>query len=261
MPQRSELELTEAAEEMLAALWSAREEHGAKSVSLRHLPTDTLALQELRQAGLVAESSDLVSLTPAGETQASAIVRRERLAERLLSDVLDVDESLATQAACRFEHLLRRGIDERICTLLGHPRVCPHGSPIPPGACCRAGAHAAGKVVSALADLEPGQGGVIAYVHSQRRDLLQRLLTMGALPGAPIALKQRFPSFVFTLGQAQVAVDAQTARDIYVRLAPSRGPPPSAPTGYSAASAPCATTSADADARRGVIYHALIWAQ
>jgi DtxR family Mn-dependent transcriptional regulator len=223
-----ELELSEPAEEILAALWSAREE-GADSLARPALAQGASALAELQEAGLVAEEEGAVCLTPAGEVEAAGVIRRERLAERLLHDVLAVGEDLATEAACRFEHLLRRGIDDRICTLLGHPRVCPHGSPIPPGACCRAGADATGKIVSSLADLEPGQAGVIAYLQAQRRDLLQRLLTMGALPGAPVSLRQRFPSFVFDLGQTQVAVDAETARDIYVRLDRQPRPSPARP--------------------------------
>lgn len=213
-----ELELSEQAEEALASVWSERETSGRGELAARELAGDEAARKELREAGLIAESSGMVSLTEAGEAEAAAIIRRERLAERLLSDVLGVGEGLMAEAACRFEHVLRRGIDDQVCTLLGHPRACPHGSPIPPGACCRAGANAAGKVVSALADLAPGQTGVIAYIQGRRRDLVPRLLAMGAVPGTPVTLRQRFPSFVLDLGNGQVAVDAETARDIYVQL-------------------------------------------
>jgi len=209
----AERELTESAEELLGSLWTAREEK-----SVPRGVGDGAEAQELADAGLIVRNAHEVALTEAGEAEAAAIVRRERLAERLLADVLNVGDSLATETACRFEHLLRRGIDNQICTLLGHPRVCPHGSSIPPGECCRSGAEDATRVVSPLADMAVGENGVIAYVQSQRREHLHRLLTMGALPGAPIALRQRFPSFVFDLGNGQVAVDEETARDIYVRL-------------------------------------------
>ncbi len=214
----TELELTEPAEELLSALWMAREEGGADHVPVGELSPDPVPMRELAEAGLVQESAGVLRLTAAGTIEAAGVVRRERLAERLLEDVLKVGDDVATEAACRFEHLLRRGIDDRICTLLGHPRACPHGSPIPEGECCRAGAEEASRVVSALADLEPGQSGVIAYIQSQRRDFLQRLLTMGAIPGARVALRQRSPSYVFDLGQGQVAVDEETAREIYIRL-------------------------------------------
>ena len=216
----AEIELTEPAEEILADLWVAAEEKHEPSLPASAPAREGAeeALRELAARGLVECRSDRLSLTDAGRREAASIVRRERLAERLLVDVLALPEAAAAETACKFEHLLRRGIDDEICTLLGHPRVCPHGSPIPPGECCRAGAHAAGKVVSALADLAPGQKGAIAYLHSRRREIMQKLLAMGLVPGAPIALLQRSPSYVFQLGQAQIAVDYDTARDIYVRL-------------------------------------------
>jgi DtxR family Mn-dependent transcriptional regulator len=226
-----EFELSEAAEEILAGLWTAREERGQPSLAASELATDGReeAVRELLEAGLAEQHAGTLSVTESGAEEAESIVRRERLAERLLVDVLDLGEPVAREAACKFEHLLRRGIDDEICTLLGHPQACPHGSPIPRGECCREGARAAGKVVSTLADLAPGQRGVIAYIHGTRREMMQRLLSMGAVPGAPIALLQRAPSFVFQLGHTQVAVDRETARDIYVRLtatAPVPVPPP-----------------------------------
>jgi DtxR family Mn-dependent transcriptional regulator len=206
-------ELTESAEELLGDLWVAREEQ-----RVSHGVGDVPEVHELVEAGLIARNAEGAALTEAGEAEAAAIVRRERLAERLLADVLNVGDTLATEAACRFEHLLRRGIDNQVCTLLGHPRVCPHGSPIPRGECCRSKTEGATRLVSPLADMATGESGVIAYVQSQRHEHLHRLMTMGALPGAPITLRQRFPSFVFDLGNGQVAVDEDTARDIYVRL-------------------------------------------
>ncbi len=215
-----EVELSEAAEELLANLWVMREEGNAACLPLSELETEDrdAAVPELLTAGLAQQESDMLSLTSTGEREASVVVRRERLAERLLVDVLDLRESVATEAACKFEHLLRTGIDDEICTLLGHPKVCPHGSPIPPGECCHAGAREAGKAVSALSDLVPGQGGVIAYLHSGRRQMMQRMLAMGAIPGARIVLVQKFPSYVFRMGERQIAVDRETAQDIYVRL-------------------------------------------
>ncbi len=219
-----EVELSESAEEVLAQLWAGKEERDEPSCPVREIEVEgrDQGLAELLESGLVDQHADSVSLTAAGEAEGESIVRRERLAERLLTDVLDLGEAQVREEACRFEHVLRRGIDDEICTLLGHPKVCPHGSPIPPGECCRAGARSAGTVISALADLAPGQGGVIAYIHGRRRQMMQRLLAMGAVPGSPIALVQKFPSYVFQLGPSQVAVDRETAQDIYVRLTGKR---------------------------------------
>ncbi len=221
-----DIELSEPAEELLAALWAAEEEGGERAE--RHsAPTDqerAEAARELAEAGLAQESDGELSLTEQGRREARSVIRRERLAERLLADVLNLGEGQVAEAACRFEHCLQRGIDDRICTLLGHPRICPHGRPIPPGDCCREGARAAPSVISALADLTPGCSGAIAYLQTKRRDMLQRLLSMGATPGTPVRVVQTFPSFVCHLGQGQIAVDRETAQDIYIRV--SSTPPP-----------------------------------
>lgn len=229
-----EAELSESAEEILADLWLTREEKNETSLPSSALDGDdaNAAAHELTAAGLIEDKSGRISLTEVGEREAARIVRRERLAERLLVDVLNLGEGAAAEAACKFEHLLRKGIDDEICTLLGHPRICPHGSPIPPGECCRAGARAARKVVSALTDLAPGQRGVIAYIHGRRREEMQRLLAMGAIPGMPLELLQKFPSYVFQIGHGQIAVDRETAQDIYVRLTERPAPPPSSPSWF-----------------------------
>jgi putative ABC transport system ATP-binding protein len=79
-----------------------------------------------------------VSLTDAGSRRARDVVRRHRLAERLFTDTFAIEDAEAQQQACRFEHIITPELDERICSFLGHPKTCPHGNPIPPGACCDA---------------------------------------------------------------------------------------------------------------------------
>jgi DtxR family Mn-dependent transcriptional regulator len=122
------------------------------------------------------------------------------------------------EKACKFEHLLDRGLDESICTLLGHPKICPHGKPIPPGPCCLEKEAAPAKVVSPLSQLSPGQSGRVAYIYALETNKLQKLMAMGILPGAPLKLLQDFPSYVFTAGETQFAVDKEIAEAIYVRL-------------------------------------------
>src|ERR1700730_10004176 len=79
----------------------------------------------------------VVELTPRGRERAGSIIRRHRLAERLFTDSLAMDsESEIEQQACKFEHILSPEATDKICTFLNHPRTCPHGAPIPPGACC-----------------------------------------------------------------------------------------------------------------------------
>jgi hypothetical protein len=79
----------------------------------------------------------IVDFTPAGRQRATDVVRRHRLAERLFTQTLQVqNEDEIEQQACKFEHILSPEVTERICSFLGHPKTCPHGSPIPAGECC-----------------------------------------------------------------------------------------------------------------------------
>src|SRR5436189_2877479 len=92
----------------------------------------------LKPAGVsVGDGSMIVELTPRGRQRAADIIRRHRLAERLFTDSLALDsETEIEQQACKFEHILSAEATDKICTFLGHPRICPHGAPIPPGQCC-----------------------------------------------------------------------------------------------------------------------------
>ena len=97
-----------------------------------------IGLVTVRGEGGVREDGH-EQFTPAGHARARDVIRRHRLAERLFMDVLNIhDEYEVEQSACKFEHILSPEVTDRMCALLGHPTACPHGSPIPPGACCGA---------------------------------------------------------------------------------------------------------------------------
>jgi putative ABC transport system ATP-binding protein len=85
----------------------------------------------------VGDGTLIVELTPRGRERAGSIIRRHRLAERLFTDSLAMDsETEIEEQACKFEHILSPEATDKICAFLGHPTTCPHGAPIPPGACC-----------------------------------------------------------------------------------------------------------------------------
>src|SRR5437773_1761933 len=102
----------------------------------------------LKPAGVsIGDGSMIVDLTAKGRQRAADIIRRHRLAERLFTDSLAMDsETEIEQQACKFEHILSPEATDKICTFLGHPRTCPHGAPIPPGACCGKELHSASLV-------------------------------------------------------------------------------------------------------------------
>jgi putative ABC transport system ATP-binding protein len=81
--------------------------------------------------------NDVIYFTERGKKRAADVIRRHRLAERLFIQTFKVsDEREVEQQACKFEHILSPEVTDRICTFLHHPETCPHGSPIPRGACC-----------------------------------------------------------------------------------------------------------------------------
>ena len=212
------MEPEEKAEELLETLWICTEEEKGGSLSLDDLRGMKKPIEQLLKAGYISISDNRVRLTSKGRPEARSVVRRHRLAERLLADVLGTRDVLIHEKACKFEHLLDRGLDESICSLLGHPKVCPHGKPIPPGRCCQEERTQAQKVVAPLSQLTQGQKGKVAYIYAPESSQLQKLMAMGVLPGAPISLIQSFPSYLFQVRQTQFTVDKEIADAIYIRL-------------------------------------------
>jgi putative ABC transport system ATP-binding protein len=103
-----------------------------------HKPFVNPCHDALKPSGVsTGDGSAMVELTPRGYQRAADIIRRHRLAERLFTDSLAMDsETEIEQQACKFEHILSAEATDKICSFLGHPKTCPHGSAIPPGPCC-----------------------------------------------------------------------------------------------------------------------------
>ncbi|HUS18758.1 MAG TPA: ATP-binding cassette domain-containing protein [Terriglobales bacterium] len=81
---------------------------------------------------------ETIQFTERGRQRAEDVIRRHRLAERLFMQTLRIsNEAVVEQQACKFEHILSPEATDSICTFLNHPETCPHGSPIPRGACCQ----------------------------------------------------------------------------------------------------------------------------
>ncbi|HYK88504.1 MAG TPA: metal-dependent transcriptional regulator [Acidobacteriota bacterium] len=210
-------QITEAMSEVLEALWTS-EERGSEPP----MEVADEVLQALRDKGLVAtDGSNELRLLPGGRALAEQIIRRHRLAERLICDVLGspVDES--EDAACEFEHLLAEGITNSICTLLGHPRFCPHNRPIPEGECCRHSREEVKPIVVACDQLAIGESARIAYLCTREHALLRKLSALGITPGAVVKLLQKWPAYVVQCDETEIALEAAVARNIYVWQTPS----------------------------------------
>jgi putative ABC transport system ATP-binding protein len=127
-------------DEVLEHLWTRGEPGGhVESHSFTEVQWRKL-LNTMAGIGLVTVTNGEGSFTQTGEARARNVIRRHRLAERLFRDVLGIhDEDEIESSACKFEHILSPEVTDRMCSLLGHPDACPHGSPIPRGECCDAG--------------------------------------------------------------------------------------------------------------------------
>lgn len=210
------MKLSEKAEEILESMWVQIVEGGKPSCDMGILRSDP-ALKELVSRGYVRLNDGNCLLSDKGTDEARQCIRRHRLAERLMSDVLHVRKPLLHESSCTFEHLLHQGLDESICTLLGHPSTCPHGKPIPEAACCREARESTGRLIIRLSDARPGDRTVVAYLRTTDRAVLQKLIAIGLLPGTGVELLQRTPTLVLQLGRTQFAIDADLASHVFVR--------------------------------------------
>ncbi|MCW8858828.1 MAG: metal-dependent transcriptional regulator [Deltaproteobacteria bacterium] len=211
--------LSEKAEEILESLWVMTVEGdnvGCLLTSLQ-VESDSEELLELIQLAYVELRDNRVYLRKEGRSEARMTVRRHRLAERLTMDILGIEGAEGNEQACVFEHLLKQGVDTKLCTLLNHPTTCPHGNPIPPGDCCDRAREQGEPGIVPLTELKPGEAGEIAYLAASDDKKMHKLMSMGVLPGSQLSLAQKFPSYIFKVGHSQFAVDDTLAREIFIR--------------------------------------------
>jgi DtxR family Mn-dependent transcriptional regulator len=207
-------------EEILEAIWTAEEQGSTESdrvASMARVALTPDLIEALMGEKLIERKNQHLHLTPTGRVQAREIIRRHRLAERVVMDVLGVDIQEAEDNACEFEHSLAAGVTDSICTLLGHPNRCPHGRDIPEGRCCEQARADVKPLVLPLTALEVGGVGRIAYISARNFPRLQKLSAFGISPGVTIRLFQKSPSVVVQCEETQIALESEIARDIYVR--------------------------------------------
>jgi len=209
-----------ALEEVLEALWTADERGATRREDLACVADVALTeelIEDLKTRALIEERKDgSLVFTDAGRERARAIIRRHRLAERLVNDILRMPMPEVEVNACEFEHLVAPGITESICTLLGHPRQCPHGRPIPEGRCCQDARRSIEAVVVSANQMHTGETARVAYVNTKNYSRLHKLSSFGFTPGVKVKLHQRSPAFVLECDESQLAIEEALAEDIYV---------------------------------------------
>lgn len=180
----------------------------------------TAILHGLMERGLVQHTTVARGLTQEGLQRAATVVRRHRLAERLLTDILGLGWDRSHTEACKLEHALSPEVEERLAAFLGHPQTCPHGHPVP------------GEGVSSpseaqpLSALLPPSRAVIVRIAQEDSELLRYLATLGLMPDIEVEVEERAPfdgPLMIRVGNAHYALGRQVADQILVR--PLEGPP------------------------------------
>jgi DtxR family Mn-dependent transcriptional regulator len=186
-------ELSYEAEEYVEAIYRLQKRSGVAKTKdlvkeLHVVPGSiTNTIEHLERHGLVRhEPYRGVRLTVKGEKLALDILRRHRLAERLLTDILNADWSEVHESACKLEHALSRDVVALIERRLRHPRFCPHGNPIP-----AENGTIEEETCYPLMEIATNETVIVAKITDGKRETLAKFAGMGIKPGAPLHIVRR----------------------------------------------------------------------
>ncbi|MGE5579947.1 MAG: DtxR family transcriptional regulator [Bacillota bacterium] len=172
-------------------------------------PSVTEMCRTLSDKGLVTyEPRSGVCLTDEGRKQASQMIRRHRLAERLLTDFVGLPWELAHDEACKYEHVISDQVEHLLAAAL--PATCPHGNPID------------GQPAEAehLSEMAPGTRGEVVRIEREESQVLKYLAHLGLVPGATVEVVNRAPMngpFLVSVGDASYAIGCDVAERVMVR--------------------------------------------
>jgi DtxR family Mn-dependent transcriptional regulator len=207
-------------DEALELIWNLHEESRQSLTLFRKSSEDNdveTLIDTLKSENLISVIDDEIQLTEKGRSMARGLIRRLRLAERLLTDVFELKQETVITDACRMEHILSEELTDSVCTFLGHPRTCPHGMPIPRGECCKKYKVEIDPVVTRLYDFEVGSKGRITFIVPAKPSRLSKLNSLGIVAGSVIKLLQKNPSYVIQIDETTVAIDPEIGKEIYVK--------------------------------------------
>jgi DtxR family transcriptional regulator, Mn-dependent transcriptional regulator len=180
-------------------------------------PTVAVGLRRMTRDGLVRMNGRKeIELTADGMAAAEAIVRRHRIMERWLTDVLGLDWVAADAEAARLEHAVSELVERRLYEVLGRPATCPHGNPIP-------GHSEAAPREARLSSLGPGERAAITRVSEvaerEAPPLLAYLHERGLTPGRELALVETdevAKTLRVRAGDREVTLSHETASKVWV---------------------------------------------
>jgi DtxR family Mn-dependent transcriptional regulator len=181
------------AEEYLEAIYRLEKKRGyAKTMELARklkvVPGSvTNTIESLERRDLVSHKPYKgVKLTEKGRRIASNVLRKHRLAERFLTDILHLDWSKVHDAACKLEHALSPEILNPLEKALGTPKTCPHGNPIPTEK-----GIAIEEESKPLIDLNSGESGVVVKITDEKTGALKVLDNLGLIPGSHVEVERK----------------------------------------------------------------------
>jgi len=167
-----------------------------------------------REGYLTLDESKAMVLTESGRKYATDMVRRHRLAERLLVDVLHVPWHQVHDEACRLEHAISDNLERHLVALLDDPATCPHGNPIP------GSANAAPHVPTVALAKAPEGATEVRRIDEQLETDAEGLLLLersDLMPGSKVTVNGRDDAGVtVTTSTGDVAVPASVASFVYV---------------------------------------------
>jgi DtxR family Mn-dependent transcriptional regulator len=180
-------------------------------------PTVHEMIGRLERDGYITRASDkTIDFTESGRSHAEGIVRRHRLIERFLTDVLGIPWDEVHEEAERLEHAMSPVLEERMLAAIGDAKTCPHGHPITPGA----------RIEGVpLADVEPGAKVVVLRFENEAEDLLHELRAAGLEPALEGTVAETGgEEVVVEASGRRIAVTTSVAETVSVIADPS--PPP-----------------------------------
>jgi len=177
-------------------------------------PSVSEMLDRLADEGYVERRGRRITLTERGHALAQSVIRKHRLAERLLVDVIGLPWHLVHEEAGRWEHVMSDAVEARLVQLLGDPGTCPHGNPVP-------GSGRPIDPVASLADARPGDLVQLRRVSEQVEldyEALVYLDEHGFTPGATALVSQRGPdgTLLLELDDSTVAFGPDLCARLYV---------------------------------------------
>jgi DtxR family transcriptional regulator, Mn-dependent transcriptional regulator len=180
-------------------------------------PSSYEMLKRLESHGLLHSGTEEgYRLTSRGMQTATRVVRRLRLAERLLMDILHLDLPRVYAEACKLEHVISPEVEARLDEVLGHPATCPHGLPIP------GHGDETADLLETLEDVNVWDRVTVINIPEENEAIVAHLAAVGVLPGATVLVREIGPlngPITIQVAQQIRAIGREVARRVHVKPA------------------------------------------